>query len=226
MKKHILSFIFIANFAISTTLADEQLYLKTAISLNYIQQKEVKTVIYGEALKGNITLKRNFALLAAGIGYHFKESWRAETMLDYYPKFTQQETSAISGYKFNININTQITALMFNLYKDFKLNDRLSMFLGGGLGISSIKDDAKGYATGKDGSINRLDSVSGKKVLRSAYKLSTGFSYAINDVITGEVSYNFSDLGKSKPKLVDNIPNITERKFLNHNLTLGMRFSI
>lgn len=222
MKKYILLFIMLASFAFmlvqaNKVYANEGVYLKTSIGLNYIPKQKIKD----NQLVGKLTLKQKFPVIGLGIGYELEDLWRIEMMLDYYFLFTQTEKSMIENENYNININTKISDLMINVYKGFELTNKTSVFLGGGVGVSSIQDDATGYVKYDDNTYQVLEPSKGRHVYRYAYKFTLGFDYKLRDGITSELSYNFYNLGKNKPQA-----NIINHSFNNHNLTLGIRFSL
>lgn len=224
MKKYILlltitiltSFVFILVQA-NKVYANEGVYLKTSIGLNYIPKQNIKD----NQLVGDLTLKQKFPVIGLGIGYELEDLWRIEMMLDYYFLFTQTEKSMIDNENYNININTKISDLMINIYKGIELTDKTNMFFGGGVGVSSIQDDATGYVKYDDNTYQVLEPSKGKHVYRYAYKLTVGVDYSLRDDITGEISYNYYNLGKNKSQA-----NIIKHSFNNHNLTLGIRFSL
>lgn len=222
MKKYILLFIMLTSFTFmlvqaNKVYANEGVYLKTSIGLNYIPKQKIKD----NQLVGKLTLKQKFPVIGLGVGYELEDLWRVEMALDYYFLFTQTEKSMIENENYNININTKISDLMINIYKGIGLTDKTNMFLGGGLGVSSIQDDATGYVKYDDNTYQVLEPSKGKHIYRFAYKLTAGIDYKLKEAVTGEVSYNFYSLGKNKPQA-----NIINHKFNNHNLTLGVRFSL
>lgn len=222
MKKYILLLTILTSFIsilvqTNKVYANEGMYLKAAIGLNYIPKQKIKD----NQLVGSLTLKQKFPVIGLGIGYETANLWRVEMALDYYFLFTQTEKSMIENENYNININTKISDLMINVYKGFQLSDKANIFLGGGLGVSSIQDDATGYVKYDDNTYQVLEPSKGKHVYRFAYKLTAGLDYKLKESITSEISYNFYSLGKNKPQA-----NIINHKFNNHNLTLGIRFSL
>ena len=105
-------------------------------------------------------------------------------------------------------------------------NRKSNIFIGGGVGVSSIQDEATGYSHAQNSEYEILQPVHGKHVYRFAYKITTGIDYQLREGVKGEIAYNFYNLGKNKSIKIDNIDNIKNRRFLIHNLTLGLRFDI
>lgn len=217
MKKYLITLLSCLMCLTTKVYAHEGVYLKTSIGLNYIPKQNIKD----NQLVGNLTLKQKFPVIGLGIGYQTEDLWRVEMALDYYFLFTQTEKSMIDDLNYNVNINTKISDLMINIYKGFELSDKTSVFFGGGVGVSSIQDDATGYFKFDDESYQVLEPTKGKHVYRYAYKLTCGIDYKLKESITGEISYNFYKLGKNKSHL-----NIIQHSFNNHNLTLGVRFGL
>jgi opacity protein-like surface antigen len=227
MKKYILLTAIAANLTIQTpALANsvDKFYLKTAIGLNYISTQKIED----NQLKGRLKLKSNFPVVSLGVGYEFSNLVRLEAMLDYYFQFQQKErtqSKLLSDKKYNIDIDTKISDIMISAYKGLKLTDKVVIFAGGGIGVSSIKDKSRGYIEWADGSLERLEHIKNKTIYSFAYKLSTGLEYQLENNIKLDLAYSFYNLGTNKPKKIRE-ETFKKRNFHNHNLMLGLRFKI
>ena len=219
MKKYLLMIILMIN---GVANADNNAYLKASIGMNHIPKQKIKD----NRLEGSLKLRQSFPVIGIGIGYEFDDLLRIETVFDYYFLFTQLEKSRIDTHTFNINLNTKISDLMVNVIKEVKLSNKSNIFIGGGVGVSSIQDEATGYSHAQNSEYEILQPVHGKHVYRFAYKITTGIDYQLREGVKGEIAYNFYNLGKNKSIKIDNIDNIKNRRFLIHNLTLGLRFDI
>jgi opacity protein-like surface antigen len=197
-------------------------YIKASIGMNHIQKQKIKD----NKLQGSLKLKQPFPVIGIGAGYEFDSNLRIETVFDYYFLFTQAEKSRLDSDTYNINLSTKISDLMLNIIQGIELSNKANLFVGGGIGISSITDEATGYKQDLDLSYDILQPTQGKHVYRFTYKVTTGIDYKLRDGVTGELTYNFYNLGKNKPCQVEGINNIQKRRFLIHNLTLGLRFNI
>lgn len=195
-------------------------YLKSTLGLNHISKNKFQNNI----ITSEIKLKSPFPVIGLGIGYNFDTLIRVETVFDYYFLVTQLEKSRVSNNKFDIVLEAKISDLMLNIIKEKKLSETTNIFIGGGIGISFIKDNARGYGDCQDIEYQLLQKVHGKNIYRFAYKVTTGIDYQLQKGIRGEIAYNFYNLGKNNPWESDNISNPSKRKFLIHNITMGLRF--
>jgi len=83
---------------------------------------------------------------------------------------------------------------MANLWRDLMLNDRLGVYLGGGIGAGGYRYDATGAVS--DGEFT--DEFSGSsQVATFAWQVGGGAIWAINDRITFDVGYRFYSLQPS-----------------------------
>jgi len=197
-------------------------YIKASIGMNHIQKQKIKD----NKLQGSLKLKQPFPVIGIGAGYEFDSNLRIETVFDYYFLFTQAEKSRLDGDTYNINLSTKISDLMVNVTKGVELSDKVNLFIGGGVGVSSILDESTGYKQDLDSTYEILQPTQGKHVYRFAYKFTTGIDCKLRNGITSELSYNFYNLGRNKQYQSEGMGSIQSRKFLIHNLTLGLRFNI
>jgi opacity protein-like surface antigen len=229
MKKHNIEFIIICALIIAFTVmiirsknACAETYIKTSIGMNHIK----KQTINDNKLQGSLKLKQPFPVIGFGVGYEFDNNIRIETIFDYYFLFHQAEKSRLGDEVYNINLSTKISDLMVNITKGVELSDKANLFVGGGVGVSSIIDEATGYKQDSDNAYEILQPAEGKHIYRFAYKFTTGIDYELRNGVTSELSYNFYNLGKNKPRKINDVDSIHKRKFVIHNLTLGLRFNI
>jgi opacity protein-like surface antigen len=197
--------------SIPSARAEEGIYLKLAAGLNHINKSYHKDSLYS----GELKLKRFFPVVGLGVGYEFEDNLRVETMIDYYFLFSQRETSKLhnNDAKFHLNLDTKISDLVINVYKSYRINDKLAPFVGIGAGVSSIQDEGTGFMNSD-----------GRHVYRPTYRFMVGTSYEFHKGINFELSYNYLMLGKNKPQKIEGVDNIRKRQFNVHNTTLGIRF--
>jgi opacity protein-like surface antigen len=221
MKKYIL--LLAAISFVSTATAQSGFYLKGGVGLNNIKT----TKFSNHDFEGRVKLSDSFPLIEAGIGYKFDNGIRLESVIDYYFLFRTSEISRNPNQDiFKISAKTKADSLMFNIYKDIVTIGNFIPFVGGGVGIGHLKESAGGYAISRDDNvIYPLDKIS-KKRNQFAYKLTLGSDIKLSDNITGEISYNYFNLGSNKRKIIGGIQNIGNRTYEIHNITLGMRFAI
>jgi hypothetical protein len=208
---------------IANTYADGSFYLKGGVGLNNIKT----TKFSNHDFEGQVKLSDSFPLIEAGIGYKFDNGIKVESVIDYYFLFRTSEISRNPNQDiFKISGKTKADSLMFNIYKDIITIGNFTPFVGGGIGIGNLKESAGGYAISRDDNvIYPLDKIS-KKRNQFAYKLTIGSDIKLSNKVTGEISYNYFNLGSNKRKIIGGIKNIGNRTYEIHNITLGMRFAI
>lgn len=222
MKKQIL--IFLLTFLPFTTFAKESFYLKGGVGFNYINNNKFSQHDFTNIIK----LSDSFPLIEAGIGYKFDNSVRIEAVMDYYFLFRTLETSIdLNNDTFKILTKTKVNTFMFNIYKDIFNFNKLNFFIGGGIGIAHFKESANGYVLlSEDNVYLSLDNTNSKNRKHLAHKFTIGTDIKISESINGEISYNYFNLGKNKKKVVENVPNINNRRYRIHNITIGIRYSL
>lgn len=221
MKKYILS----SCLIVSTALASENnnLYAKVGTGLNQINPIVIQT----NDLNGKIKLSNKFPLVEAGLGFQLTDSIRTELVFDHYFLFCSEENSSnIFGDTFKVNYKTKISSLMFNGYKDIITTGTFTPFVGGGIGISFLHDKATGSGKNSANEVfELLDPVSSQQVHRFAYKITAGVDVKLTDNSTLDLSYNYLNLGRNRPRVLEGINNMIARDYLVHNLTASVRFN-
>lgn len=210
-------------FASSTALASintEKFYVKMGVGLNQISPIHFQT----NDLNGKIKLASRFPLIQVGTGYDLTESIRTELSLDHYFLFLSDEVSTnTSGDAFKLNYKTKISAALLNGYKDITNFGIFTPFIGGGIGVSFLQDKATGIGTNTESGISEIIiPMYSQKVYRFAYKLTAGVDIDLTDNSTIELSYNYLNLGRNKPRMLESM---IARDYLVHNLTTSVRFN-
>lgn len=222
MKKQILA---LAILTLTSTIkAENSFYFKGGVGLNNIKTAKFSN----HDFEGKIKLSNSFPLIEAGIGYKFDNGIRFEGLVDYYFLFRTLETSLDCDQNpFKISGKTKADSLMFNVYKDIVTVGKFTPFIGGGMGLAHLKESAGGYAVSQEDNVH-VPLEEAKKTRRNqfAYKLTLGSDIKFSDTITGEISYNYFNLGNSKRKVIGGIANVGNRTYEIHNVTLGIRFAI
>ena len=176
--------------------------------------------------KGKIKLANSFPLMEVGVGYRLTDTIRSELVFDYYFMFNSHETTRNQLDLYKIAYKTKINALMLNGYKDIITLGRFTPFIGGGIGMSTIKDKATGNVfSSEDEQEYKLIPSFGKRINRFAYKLTLGVDLQLANNATLELSYNYYNLGYNRPKIIDGMDNISRRNYLVHNVTCGIRIA-
>lgn len=204
--------------------AENQFYLKGGTGLNTINPFQIRDDDY----KGKIKVSHAFPLIELGAGYKLADGMRIEGVFDYYFLFYSKErASDLIGNKYAIESKTKAHAFFLNGYKDITNIGNFTPFVGGGIGISTLQEQASGYAVSiLDDMHYPLDKVKSKRVNRFAYKLTFGIDYAMSRDYHSELSYNYMNLGYNKPKKLDGIDNMQHRRYGVHGIILGLRKNI
>jgi len=199
-------------------------YLKGGVGLSHI----ATTKFSNTEFQGKNKLADSFPLIEAGVGYQLTNSIRADLLIDYYFLFRSNETSTnYNNDLYKITSKTKADTLMLNVYKDIGTYGSLTPFVGGGIGIAELKESASGYAVSQEDNLHySLDAKSRKSVNRFAYKLTLGTDIQVNDNVTGEISYNYFNLGNNKTKTIGGLRKLGNRSYAIHNITLGVRISL
>lgn len=220
MKKHILS----SCLIVSTALASENnLYAKIGTGLNQINPIAIQT----NDLNGKIKLANKFPLIEAGLGSQLTDSIRTELVFDHYFLFCSEENSSNAfGDAFKVSYKTKISDLMLNGYKNIITAGIFTPFVGGGIGISFLHDKATGSGKNSANEVFEiLDPVSSQQVHRFAYKITAGVDIKLTDNSTLDLSYNYLNLGRNRPRVLSGQSNMIARDYLVHNLTLAVKFN-
>lgn len=218
MYKYIILILLTSSTAYATN--GEKFYVKMGVGLNQISPIHFQT----NDLNGKIKLASRFPLIQVGTGYDLTESIRTELSLDHYFLFLSDEVSTnTSGDAFKLNYKTKISAAMLNGYKDITNLGIFTPFIGGGIGVSFLQDKATGIGTNTESGISEIIiPMYSQKVYRFAYKLTAGVDIDLTDNSTIELSYNYLNLGRNKPRMLESM---IARDYLVHNLTTSVRFN-
>jgi opacity protein-like surface antigen len=205
-------------------MADSKYYIKGGIGINHIHTVKFSN----HDFEGKIRLTNSFPLIEGGIGCKLTDSIRAEILFDYYFLFHTAETSYNSNKDiFKILVTTKADSLMLNVYKDVLKLGKITPFIGGGVGITTLKEVGKGFALSAEDRVFVPLAKSQKKTFyKFAYKLTAGLDMKISETATAEISYNYFNLGNNKSRNIGGLKNIGNRNYGVHNITAGLRFAI
>lgn len=225
MLKKLIKLIAVTSLLFSgLTLADNKYYVKAGIGINHIHTVKFSN----HDFEGKIRLTNSFPLIEFGVGRKLTDSIRTELVFDYYFLFHTHETSSNQNKDiFKILVTTKADSLMLNVYKDvFKLG-KITPFIGGGVGVATLKEVGKGFAlSAEDRVYIPLEKSSKKTFYKFAYKLTGGIDIKISETATLEASYNYFNLGNNKARIIGGLKNIGNRNYGVHNITAGLRFAI
>lgn len=123
---------------------------------------------------------------AVALGYAFEGGWRLET--EYNIKTDSEFKSYWSPFDANVN-NMQVSSkrLMLNGYKDFALNDTLSLYAMAGIGVAHISSEGYQTEPGRRFANNSQNNF--------AYSVGVGADVKLNERITVGAGYRYVDMG-------------------------------
>lgn len=211
------SFLFI-NSTYAGALDKADYYFKGAVGLNHIYDNKFSN----HDFIGKVKLVDKFPLVELGIGINLPCEMRAEIVGDYYFVFkTKENATHYSNNRLTVNSKTKIDSVLVNVYKNIITYKNITHYVGGGIGVSQIKETA--YVDINNGLILPPEK---RKFNKLAYKLTTGIEFPVAGHIKGDISYNYFNLGSNKIKNLGSISNIGNRNYTIHNVTIGLRFDI
>jgi len=195
MKKILLTAVATSVLATSSAYAmEDTFYVKANVGWSKLNKVD------GLELKNDICL-------GVGAGYHVMDNARVDLAFDHFidPDFKK------SGNRIQGDINT----LMLNSYFNIFNLDAVKVFIGAGIGIGQVK--AK-----KSFSAALVPNSTAKQTNTLAFAGYLGTGYEFTQGVTGELSYSYKDMGKTKQfgngdKAIH---------FKGHHLTAGVRFDI
>ncbi len=241
MLKKILNFSFISVIFLSTsTFAGEKtterngFYFKADVGAS--KMKNAKQVnLYSESninVDHNKSKSKTSLPISIAAGFYLNDYVRHDLSFGYQKVNFKQSVIGCKWYdqagniidvngKFAVNRKATIYSLMFNSYLDFPINDQFQVFAGAGLGIARIDEKGNLELTALNNTIDG-DKIKSKKKQNLAYSLTTGISYKIADNTNIELSYKWSDYGKTKFKDKD----VTKNRYKGHSILTGIRYSM
>lgn len=224
MNKKLITLALLSLTSCTAMAEDSKIYLKLGAGINGL----IPHNFDGKEYTGKVKLAHTYPLFKVGIGYQCSDSIRTELVLNHHFMFNSHERSYDKdGDLYKIVYKTKINTLMANAYKDIMTIGYYTPFIGGGIGISNIKEKATGVVTKADRDRTYgLDDVTTKKVNRMNFKLTAGVDIKLADNIKAELAYNYFNLGYNKPKVIDGSQVSAKRAYKVHNITASIRYSL
>lgn len=222
-----ITFIVFTGFALAEfSRADESkdFYIKVGGGVNKVSPHNFNN----QELNSKTKAARHYPLFKFGIGYQYSDTIRTELVLNHHFMFNTYENSRdMDNDLYKITHKVKIDTLMLNTYKDLMTIGNYTPFIGGGIGISNIKQKSVGnIISTANGKSYGLEPVSTIKTNRFNFKLSAGVDMKLSDNVKAELTYNFFDLGYNKPNKINNIDTIIKRNYKVHNITASIRYSL
>lgn len=162
-----------------------------------------------------------YLIASFGFGSYVTENLRAELNISKHFDPVLKGLYNENPVQFNFKKKVNAYASFVNLYIDTMDLGSFKFFVGGGLGASKIQEDILVY---NDSAYSYLKV---NKANNLAWMLSGGLTYMLSKNIDLDVSYKYSDLGKSKATYVkpsSETFKIGDSRFTNHSVTVGIKF--
>lgn len=217
MKKVIL----LSTLLASSALADESnFYLKANINAsnfhkieNFTTQDKVKSLKQVPVYS-----------LSVGGGYHLRDNVRTDLVYEGFKSTTHTGVTSRRDHK----LRGKVDALTVNGYVDLVNVSPVSIFVGGGVGLSQVK--ATHLYTNKvfnaqNGTPYKEDPLKSKykNNLNLAYTLHAGVGIKMTPSLTTEVFYSYKDLGKTVESTYGKLNTVS---FKGHYTGIGLRLDI
>ena len=154
------------------------------------------------------------------IGYNWQEfGWPVRTELEYHHRFRMDFGTrdlggvGIPSYENNVSTN----ALLFNIYYDYALSPRWTVYGGGGIGIARNTSDVKRVqiALGTP-AVERTDSKTSV-----SWNFGFGALWRWKENWTIDARYRFIDLGEIESGPHSAGETITAESYISHDLVIG-----
>jgi len=145
-----------------------------------------------------------------GAGYHVMDNARVDLAFDHF--VNPEHKNGTKKYKGDIN------TLLLNGYFDVFNVDAMKVFVGAGVGLGQVKVK---YTDGSDS-----DSGTGKQNNTFTFAGYLGAGYEFTKGVTGELTYSYRDMGKTKKFKSINGFDMSAVHYRGHHVTAGVRFDI
>ncbi|QFT30096.1 Putative adhesin RP828 precursor [Labrenzia sp. THAF82] len=171
----------------------------------------------------------NAWMIGVGAGYKFNKYLRADVTLDYETPATAKGYAACgvcTGTQSSEYADIDVWTTMFNAYIDLGTWNRITPYVGGGIGAAYVRTDnavsinpgqADGVYRGTNGEWN------------FAWALMAGAAYAVNDNFSIDAGYRYKDLGDARTVVYDGVRSGQGRvhweDLTAHEFRLGMRYT-
>jgi opacity protein-like surface antigen len=211
--------------AISNALAkDNNYYIKAEVGVAKSEKIKSDQTFYKYSKNKSFDSSPVYAL---GFGYKINDKLRSEVVYSYtdlkYKRNIASEKNPTMILEYNQKVNIQ--TVMINLFYDVATYQKLTPYIGFGLGYAKI-NPKEASVISKRGTT----SYQSNKSENLAYSLMGGVSIAMTDRINFDIGYKFQDFGKAKPLYYPEMlaaPQQVEKSFKikTHSGTIGVRYN-
>ena len=198
MKKILLTAAAVSVFATSSAYAMEDMFYVKA-NAGWSKLNKVK------GLKSN-----NDVHFGVGAGYHVMDNARVDLTFDHFVNPTHKKSTE--------KLKGDINSLLLNGYFDVFNVDAMKVFVGAGVGLGQVKV--------KYTNSSNSDSGTGKQKNTFAWAGYVGTGYEFTKGVTGELTYSYRDMGKTKKFKSKNGFDMSAAHYRGHHVTAGVRFDI
>lgn len=198
MKKILLTAAAVSVLATSSAYAMEDMFYVKA-NVGWSKLNKVK------GLKSN-----NDVHFGIGAGYHVMDNARVDLTFDHFVNPTHKKSTE--------KLKGDINSLLLNGYFDVFNVDAMKVFVGAGVGLGQVKVK---YTDSSDS-----DSGTGKQKYTFAFAGYVGTGYEFTKGVTGELTYSYRDMGKTKKFKSKNGGDMPSAHYRGHHVTAGVRFDI
>lgn len=199
MKKVLLA---AALIAVSTPAFADGWYADLGGSYQFLQEQSLTgaTVPSG---RGELAAHDGFGVTTA-LGFAYENGLRTEAELGYRRNDLDKISGGGFGTRFTGDLNGHVSALsgMLNLLYDYKTENKLTPYIGGGIGAADVTVASDRLAVNNDD-------------LNFAYQFMGGMRYALTDNLSLRAGYRF--FATATPEIQG-----TQGEYFAHNVELGL----
>ncbi len=194
MKKYLLSGLAIAGLMMAAT---------SAHAIDFSKPYVLAEGGYSFGMKDN----GDAGILGIGTGYHVNEFFRTDLTVDY-RGWGDIDMKTTVGKK---KTDMWSVPVLANLYGTVPLNNRLSVYGMGGLGIAwNVTDD--------------MPDGKGATKTSFAWTAGVGLDYMVNNCLSFDLGYRYSDLGEARIKARDGYTGKTKQDVRSNDVKLTARY--
>ena len=176
-----------------------QPYLSGNMGYVWLEDSDIRG---NQSDSGEFSFDRGLVITAA-IGRALSETLRAEIEFGYRTN-EANEARMSNGDAHSVDSDIVTLSMMANCFYDFMPDNRISPFIGAGIGIANVDGEVPNN-NGKDDVF--------------AYQLAVGAGFAITEKLKIDVQYRL--FGTDNPEFKN-----VEAEYITHNLLFGLRGSI
>ena len=132
-------------------------------------------------------------------------------------------------YNHKFATELSVYSAMLNVYYDIDTGTKFTPYVGGGIGMAYLKNKTKVTGSTTAGALNLGSSESENNF---AWNIGAGVSYALNDKVSIDAGYRYSDYGNVKESVSQKVPGLgaplnVDGKYdvTSHEFLIGARYA-